>query len=63
MRRQFYVLKASLEQAVRDAEAGEFERFDPQAFEPTASTKQKRMRKSPSASRSRGRIARRRNLD
>ena len=39
MRRQFYVLKASLEQAVRDAEAGEFELFDPQAYEPIASTK------------------------
>ncbi len=34
MRRQFYVLKSSLEQAVRDAEAGEFELFDPQAYEP-----------------------------
>ena len=34
--RQFYVLKASLEQAVREAEAGEFEQFDPQAYEPDA---------------------------
>ncbi len=37
--RQYYLLKASLEQAVRDAEAGEFERFDPQAYEPFAGTK------------------------
>ena len=37
--RQYYVLKASLEQAVRDAEAGEFERFDPHAYEPFAGTK------------------------
>lgn len=36
---QFYVLKSSLEQAVRDAEAGEFELFDPQAYEPIAGTK------------------------
>ena len=63
MRRQFYVLKASLEQAVRDAEAGEFDRFDPQAYEPIARTKQKRIRQSPSASRSRGRIARRWKID
>ena len=34
--RQFYVLKASLEQAVREAETGEFEQFDPQAYEPDA---------------------------
>ena len=34
--RQFYVLKANLEQAVRDAEAGDFEQFDPQAYEPDA---------------------------
>ena len=32
--RQFYALKADLEAAVRDAEAGEFEEFDPQAHEP-----------------------------
>lgn len=37
--RQFYVLKSSLERAVRDAEAGEFDLFDPQAFEPIAGTK------------------------
>ncbi len=37
--RQFYALRASLEQAVRDAEAGEFEQFDPQAYEPDAGTK------------------------
>ena len=36
--RQFYVLKANLEQAVREAEAGEFEQFDPQAYEPEAGT-------------------------
>ena len=34
--RQFYVLKANLEQAVREAEAGEFEQFDPHAYEPDA---------------------------
>lgn len=34
--RQFYLLKADLEQAVRETEAGEFERFDPQAYEPDA---------------------------
>ena len=32
--RQFYALKAELEQAVHDAEAGEFEEFDPLADEP-----------------------------
>ena len=37
--RQFYVLKANLEQAVREAEAGEFERFDPYAYEPEAGTR------------------------
>ena len=37
--RQFYALKASLEQAVREAEAGEFEQFDPQAYEPEAGTR------------------------
>lgn len=34
--RQFYLLKANLEHAVREAEAGEFEPFDPQAYEPDA---------------------------
>lgn len=34
--RQFYVLQANLEQAVREAEAGEFEQFDPLAYEPDA---------------------------
>ena len=37
--RQFYVLKANLEQALREAEAGEFERFDPYAYEPEAGTR------------------------
>ena len=32
--RQFYALKADLEEAVREAEAGEFEQFDPVAYEP-----------------------------
>ena len=32
--RQFYTLKADLEEAVRKAEAGEFEQFDPVAYEP-----------------------------
>jgi hypothetical protein len=31
---QFRELKAELEQAVTDAEAGEFELFDPKIFEP-----------------------------
>ena len=31
---QFYALKAELEEALREAEAGEFEVFDPQAYEP-----------------------------
>ena len=31
--RQFYALKADLEAAVREAEAGEFEEFDPLAYE------------------------------
>jgi len=35
--RQFYTLKAELEEAVREAEAGEFEKFDPLAYEPDAS--------------------------
>lgn len=34
--RQFYALKAELEQALRAAEAGGFEEFDPLAFEPEA---------------------------
>ena len=37
--RQFYALKAELEQAVRDAEAGEFEEFDPLAYEPGSGLK------------------------
>lgn len=32
--RQFYALKADLEEAVREAEADGFEEFDPLAFEP-----------------------------
>ena len=32
--RQFFVLKADLEEAVRRAEAGGFEAFDPLAYEP-----------------------------
>jgi antitoxin ParD1/3/4 len=34
--RQFYVLKADLESAAADAEAGAFAPFDPKAFEPEA---------------------------
>ena len=34
--RQFYALKADLEEAVREAEAGEFEDFDPLTYEPDA---------------------------
>ena len=34
--RQFYALKAELEAAVREAEAGEFKEFDPLAYEPDA---------------------------
>ena len=34
--RQFHALKAELEEAVRAAEAGEFEEFDPLAYEPDA---------------------------
>ena len=34
--RQFYALKANLEQAMREAEAGDFETFDPQLYEPDA---------------------------
>ena len=32
--RQFYALKADLEEAVREAEAGGFSDFDPVAYEP-----------------------------
>ena len=32
--RQFYALKADLEHAVRQAEAGEFDDFDSRAYEP-----------------------------
>ena len=34
--RQLHALKAELEEAVRDAEAGGFETFDPLAYEPDA---------------------------
>ena len=34
--RQFYALKAALEGAVREAEAGEFTEFDPATYEPEA---------------------------
>ncbi|MCY4550943.1 MAG: type II toxin-antitoxin system ParD family antitoxin [Defluviicoccus sp.] len=34
--RQFYALKADLEDAVREAEAGGFEDFDPLRYEPDA---------------------------
>ena len=34
--RQFYALKGELEAAVREVEAGEFEEFDPLAYEPGA---------------------------
>ena len=34
--RQFYALKADLEEAVREAEAGGFEEFDALAYEPDA---------------------------
>ena len=34
--RQFYAMKADLEHAARDAEAGAFDDFDPQAYEPDA---------------------------
>ena len=34
--RQFYLLKADLEQAVRDAQSGIFSDFDPRAYEPSA---------------------------
>lgn len=38
--RQFYALKAELEAARAEAEAGAFETFDPRAFEPDAWPKQ-----------------------
>ena len=34
--RQFYALRAELEEAVREAEAGGFEEFDPLSYEPDA---------------------------
>ena len=34
--RQFYALKSDLEHAVRDAENGAYEEFEPRAFEPDA---------------------------
>ncbi len=34
--RQFYALKADLEEAVREAEDGGFTEFDPAAYEPDA---------------------------
>ncbi len=34
--RRFYAMKAELEHAVREAEAGEFDDFDPQTYEPDA---------------------------
>ena len=34
--RQFYALRADLEEAVREAEAGGFTEFDPGAYEPDA---------------------------
>ena len=33
---QFYALKADLEEAVREAEAGRLETFDPKVYEPDA---------------------------
>ncbi len=36
--RQFYALKADLEEALREAEAGGFDVFDPEAYEPDAGT-------------------------
>lgn len=35
--RRFYMLKADLEQAMREADGGAFSEFDPRAFEPDAS--------------------------
>ncbi len=37
--RQFYALRAELEEAVREAEAGGFEEFDPAAYEPGVDTR------------------------
>ena len=37
--REFYALKADLEDAVREAEAGGFEPFDPLAYEPDAGSR------------------------
>ncbi|MDE0148749.1 MAG: type II toxin-antitoxin system ParD family antitoxin [Rhodospirillaceae bacterium] len=37
--RQFYALKADLEAAVREAEAGGFSDFDPAAYEPEAGSR------------------------
>ena len=37
--RQFFVLKAELEEAVREAEAGGFEEFDALAYEPDAGSR------------------------
>ncbi len=34
--RQFYALKANLEEALREAESGRLETFDPQVYEPDA---------------------------
>ena len=34
--RQFYAMKSDLERAVRDAESGHFDDFDPEAYEPDA---------------------------
>ena len=39
--RQFHALKADLEAAVRDAEAGAFTEFDPGAYEPDAFPRQR----------------------
>ncbi|WP_306046589.1 type II toxin-antitoxin system ParD family antitoxin [Nioella sp. MMSF_3534] len=37
--RQFYTLRADLEKARQDVEAGDFEEFDPVAYEPSAFAK------------------------
>lgn len=37
--RQFYALKEDLQEAVREAEAGGFDEFDPEAFEPDSDTR------------------------
>ena len=37
--RQFHMLKVNLKRALLEAEAGEFELFDPQAYEPDTDTK------------------------